>query len=205
MTAIINYFRINKLTLSFAYKCVGLVFTFVAVFIIAGGLLTGGFIAESVWDATKLCLLAILYGNLLGLAIMLIIFFSGFAGNRRILEIFSVKNEVFREIFTLGALCLDINSRSKLVTITDIVGHYNNLQFKVVRMNNEIKIVSLFSFTKEISQEQEKYLVNQGIGIWGIGLYKKLSWSEWKDISPEDMYGILELLIKESLNIENEQ
>ncbi|MDR1707670.1 MAG: hypothetical protein LBR46_06655 [Prevotella sp.] len=204
MAVIIDYFRINKPNLSFAYKCVGLLFTFVAVFIIVGGLLTGGFIAESVWDAIELCLLAILYGNLLGLAIMLIIFFGGFSENRRILKIFSVKNKVFKDIFSLGALCLNVNSKSKLAIITDIIGEYNNLQFKVVRMNNEIKVVSLFNFTKEISPEQEKHLINQGIGIWGIGLYKKLSWREWKDISPEDMYGILELLIKESVNIENE-
>lgn len=203
MAVIIDYYQINKQNLSFAYKCIGLLFTFVAVILITGGLLTGGFVAESLWDAIKLCLFAILYGNLLGLAIMLIIFFGGFAENRRILEVFSGKNKVFREIFSLGALCLDVNSKSKLVTITEIVGAYNNLQFKVIRMNNEIKIVSLFSFTKEISQEQEKLLINQGFGVWGIGLYKKLSWREWKDISPEDMYGILEQLIKESLNIEN--
>ncbi|MBB4035192.1 hypothetical protein GGR21_001081 [Dysgonomonas hofstadii] len=203
--AIIDYFRLNRPTLLFAYKWIGLIFTIIAVIIIVGGIITDGFIAESIWGAIALCFLAILYGNLLGLLIMLIIFFSGFIQNRRLLCLFSVKNKVFRDIFNLGTLCLDVNSNTKLATIIEIVGEFNNVAFKVVRIDKEVKLVLPFTFTKAITPEKEQKLSTLGIGIWGIGLYKKMSMKEWKDISSEDVYGILELMIKESYSIENEQ
>jgi len=197
MVAVIDYFKINKFTLFFACKWTCLLFTATAV------IMSFVIIKESFAEQLKLLLAIILSVNLIGLIILLLIFGGCFVQNRKKLQVISAKTKTFKETFNLQFSCLHLNSKTQFASVVETLGESLGLKFKVVCVNPEIRIILLFSFSKEISPEQEKVLADQHIGIWGIGLYKRLTWKKWKNISSEDMYGILELLKQKSIEIEN--